>query len=126
MYDPIGSVLGAWSAGDGLWAIAFRLALALTFGAVLGCERAAKRHGVVCVFYLDDRNQTGQRQFFKNIHCEFLPVFTDTSHSYYTPVGRGFQRLARYLSKAPPHNSAARRAMFFCHLRHANFSIYLQ
>ena len=44
MYDPIGSVLGAWSAGDGLWAIAFRLALALTFGAVLGCERAAKRH----------------------------------------------------------------------------------
>ena len=44
MYDPIGSVLGARSAGDGLWAIAFRLALALTFGAVLGCERAAKRH----------------------------------------------------------------------------------
>ena len=37
MYDPIGSVLGAWSAGDGLWAIAFRLALALTFGAVLVC-----------------------------------------------------------------------------------------
>lgn len=44
MYDPIGGLLGAWSAGDGLWAIAFRLALALTFGAVLGCERAAKRH----------------------------------------------------------------------------------
>ena len=44
MYDPIGGLLGTWSAGDGLWAIAFRLALALTFGAVLGCERAAKRH----------------------------------------------------------------------------------
>ena len=44
MYDPIGGLIGTWSAGDGLWAIAFRLALALTFGAVLGCERAAKRH----------------------------------------------------------------------------------
>ena len=44
MYDTIGGLLGTWSAGEGLWAIAFRLALALTFGAVLGCERAAKRH----------------------------------------------------------------------------------
>lgn len=30
--------------GDGLWTIALRLLLALLFGAVLGCERAAKRH----------------------------------------------------------------------------------
>lgn len=43
-YDPIGNLLGTWAMGDGLWAIALRLLLALLFGAVLGCERAAKRH----------------------------------------------------------------------------------
>ena len=44
MYDPMISWLGDWAAGSGAPAIAFRLALALIFGAVLGCERAAKRH----------------------------------------------------------------------------------
>ena len=45
MYDdPIGNLLGTWAMGDELWAIALRLLLALLFGAVLGCERAAKRH----------------------------------------------------------------------------------
>lgn len=43
-YDPIGNLLGTWAMGDGLWTIALRLLLALLFGAVLGCERAAKRH----------------------------------------------------------------------------------
>ena len=43
-YDPIGNLLGTWAMGDELWAIALRLLLALLFGAVLGCERAAKRH----------------------------------------------------------------------------------
>lgn len=43
-YDPIGNLLGTWAMGNGLWAIALRLLLALLFGAVLGCERAAKRH----------------------------------------------------------------------------------
>lgn len=43
-YDPIGNLLGTWAMSDGLWAIALRLLLALLFGAVLGCERAAKRH----------------------------------------------------------------------------------
>ena len=44
MYDPICVWLGPWAEGSGVWAIAFRLLLALLFGAVLGCERAAKRH----------------------------------------------------------------------------------
>ena len=44
MVDPIAALLGPWALEDGLWAIALRLALALIFGAVLGCERAAKRH----------------------------------------------------------------------------------
>ena len=43
-YDPIGNLLGTWAMGDGLWTIALRLLLALLFGAVLGCERAAQRH----------------------------------------------------------------------------------
>ena len=42
-YDPIGNLLGTWAMSDELWAIALRLLLALLFGAVLGCERAAKR-----------------------------------------------------------------------------------
>ena len=44
MTDWISILLGPWSAGDGALAIGFRLLLALTFGAVIGCERAAKRH----------------------------------------------------------------------------------
>ena len=44
MNDPIAAALGAWASESGLAAILLRLALALVFGAVLGCERAAKRH----------------------------------------------------------------------------------
>ena len=44
MYDPIAGFLGAWSMGSNIYAIMLRLLLALIFGAVLGCERAAKRH----------------------------------------------------------------------------------
>lgn len=44
MNDPIAGLLGQWAMENGLWAIVLRTALAMVFGAVLGCERATKRH----------------------------------------------------------------------------------
>ncbi len=44
MNDPIAAMLGSWASENGLWAIVLQLALAMAFGAVLGCERASKRH----------------------------------------------------------------------------------
>ncbi len=43
-YDPIAALLGAWSAEINVYSALLRLVLALIFGAMLGCERATKRH----------------------------------------------------------------------------------
>lgn len=42
--DPIARLLGEWSTGGNAWSILLRLALAMLFGAIIGCERATKRH----------------------------------------------------------------------------------
>ncbi len=42
--DPIAKILGNWASGLGLGAVLFRVALSLLLAAVLGYERAAKRH----------------------------------------------------------------------------------
>jgi len=42
--DPIAQLLGFWSTVINLWSVVLRLALAVVFGAVIGCERASKRH----------------------------------------------------------------------------------
>ena len=44
MYDPIVELIGEWSAEPGVWAILLRICLALVFSAIIGCERAGKRH----------------------------------------------------------------------------------
>lgn len=44
MNDPIAVLLGNWSARIGIWSILLRLALAMLFGTIIGCERASKRH----------------------------------------------------------------------------------
>ena len=44
MTDPIVSLLGPWSADFGWGGIAFRILLALLTAAIVGCERASKRH----------------------------------------------------------------------------------
>lgn len=44
MIDPITKIIGEWSATITIGSICLRIALALIFSAVLGCERASKRH----------------------------------------------------------------------------------
>ena len=42
--DPIAQFLGPWSVGINLWSILFRISLAVVLSAIVGCERASKRH----------------------------------------------------------------------------------
>ncbi|MBE6884271.1 MAG: MgtC/SapB family protein [Ruminococcaceae bacterium] len=42
--DPIVTLLGDWSAGINLCSVLLRLAMAFIFSAIIGCERANKRH----------------------------------------------------------------------------------
>lgn len=44
IYDPIANLLGDWSTGVNACSIILRLAIAVVFSAVIGCERASKRH----------------------------------------------------------------------------------
>lgn len=43
-YDPISDIIGNWSTGINAASIVLRIALALLFGAIIGCERSSKRH----------------------------------------------------------------------------------
>lgn len=42
--DPIAALLGAWASAVGPASVLLRIVLAMIFGAVIGCERATKRH----------------------------------------------------------------------------------
>lgn len=42
--DPIASLLGTWSYELGASAIIFKVAVSIVFAAIIGCERASKRH----------------------------------------------------------------------------------
>ena len=42
--DPLAKLMGEWSAKVTMGSIALRLALTLILSAILGCERASKRH----------------------------------------------------------------------------------
>lgn len=44
MSDPIVNLLGEWSAGINTGSILLRLFISVTFAAIIGCERATKRH----------------------------------------------------------------------------------
>ena len=42
--DPLGALLGPWACEASIGAALLRIALSMLFGAVIGCERATKRH----------------------------------------------------------------------------------
>ena len=44
MIDPIARLLGAWTNDMSVYAIILKLTLTIIFSAILGCERASKRH----------------------------------------------------------------------------------
>ena len=44
MNDPIASLLGGWSTELNLYSVLLRVAVSVVFAAIIGCERASKRH----------------------------------------------------------------------------------
>lgn len=44
MIDPISKLLGEWAANINIGSVLFRMAVSFAFAAVIGCERATKRH----------------------------------------------------------------------------------
>ena len=44
LHDPIATLLGSWSAEINVWSALLRIALAILCSAIIGCERATKRH----------------------------------------------------------------------------------
>lgn len=44
LHDPIAALLGSWSAEINVWSALLRIALAILCSAIIGCERATKRH----------------------------------------------------------------------------------
>lgn len=42
--DPIARLLGEWSTGLNTYSIILRIAVAVIFASVIGCERSSKRH----------------------------------------------------------------------------------
>ena len=44
LHDPIAVLLGGWAAEINVWSALLRIALAILCSAIIGCERATKRH----------------------------------------------------------------------------------
>lgn len=44
IHDPIARLLGDWSMQFGLWSVLLRIGLSFLLAAIIGCERANKRH----------------------------------------------------------------------------------
>ncbi len=68
--DPIAKLLGTWAVDGGAWSILLRLALAMLFGAIIGCERATKRH------------VAGLRTFMLVCLASAIAMMLDTNLSY--------------------------------------------
>ncbi|MGN0183702.1 MAG: MgtC/SapB family protein [Aristaeellaceae bacterium] len=44
LHDPIAALLGSWAAEINVWSALLRISLAILCSAIIGCERATKRH----------------------------------------------------------------------------------
>ena len=44
MNDPIATLLGSWAIELNIYSILLRVAISVVFAAIIGCERASKRH----------------------------------------------------------------------------------
>ena len=47
MNDPIATLLGSWAIELNIYSILLRVAISVVFAAIIGCERASKRHADV-------------------------------------------------------------------------------
>ena len=76
--DPIARLLGEWSMGLNTYSIILRIAVAVIFASVIGCERSSKRHSA------------GLRTFvlisFASTVSMILDIYLMTSYSFSVPV----------------------------------------
>ena len=69
MNDPIASLLGGWSTELNLYSALLRVAVSVVFAAIIGCERASKRHAA------------GQRTFILVSLASTMAMMLDKSFS---------------------------------------------
>lgn len=76
--DPIARLLGEWSMGLNTYSIILRIAVAVIFASVIGCERSSKRHSA------------GLRTFvlisFASTVSMILDIYLMMSYSFSVPV----------------------------------------
>ncbi len=76
--DPIARLLGEWSTGLNTYSVILRIAIAVIFASVIGCERSSKRHSA------------GLRTFvlisFASTVAMILDIYLMQSFSYGIPV----------------------------------------
>ena len=79
--DPIGRLLGEWSMGLNTYSIILRIAVAVLFASVIGCERSSKRHSA------------GLRTFvlisFASTVSMILDIYLATNYALSVPVLSG-------------------------------------
>ena len=79
--DPIGRLLGEWSMGLNTYSIVLRIAVAVLFASVIGCERSSKRHSA------------GLRTFvlisFASTVSMILDIYLATNYALSVPVLSG-------------------------------------
>ena len=69
MTDPIATLLGSWAAELNIYSILLRVAISVVFAAIIGCERASKRHAA------------GQRTFILVSLASTMAMMLDKSFS---------------------------------------------
>ena len=73
MNDPIATLLGSWAAELNIYSILLRVAISVVFAAIIGCERASKRHAA------------GQRTFILVSLASTMAMMLDKSFSPSSP-----------------------------------------
>lgn len=69
MNDPIATLLGNWAIELNIYSILLRVAISVVFAAIIGCERASKRHAA------------GQRTFILVSLASTMAMMLDKSFS---------------------------------------------
>ncbi len=73
MNDPIATLLGSWAIELNIYSILLRVAISVVFAAIIGCERASKRHAA------------GQRTFILVSLASTMAMMLDKSFSPFQP-----------------------------------------
>ena len=80
LHDPIAVLLGSWAAEINVWSALLRIALAILCSAIIGCERATKRHAA------------GLRTFMLACLASAIAMMVDQSLGGSIPIISDFER----------------------------------